>query len=361
LSRETDDHSGFRKAEGGLRSVLKSNPTSVAARTQLGSVLLAQHKFSEALAESNRVLATNNQAASALAIKGDAEVELGRYSSAASSYEALGRIEKNAAVFVRQAQLAELTGDTDRAFALLGQAYADAIEADLSAESQAWYELRMATFHHKCGRPENAKRHYNEALNFVPDYGPAMLGKARLLAASESLEDAETLLRKAVAQHGEPPMMAELGTVLALLGTAPESKTWLDKAESGMREEATTAAEAHYREYSRFLADNERQPELAVEIAEKDLVIRQGVYSYDTLAWAQFRTGRLPEATRNIQQALATGTQDSEIHFHAGMIYDATQESEKARKHFDIALKTNPYFSATFAPIARQKRSILEK
>ncbi|MFK7819637.1 MAG: tetratricopeptide repeat protein [Planctomycetaceae bacterium] len=361
LAKETDDHAAFHEAESRLRSVLQSLPKSVPARTQLASVLLAQHSFRESLVEADRALKINPKAASALAMKGDAEIELGRYEAASRTYSKLSQLEENAAVFVRQAQLSQLTGDLHKAFNLLYRAYADAVESDLSADAMAWYELRLATFHHQTGRPENARLHYDRALELVENYGPAMVGKARLLAATDFLDDAEQLLRVAVELHGEPPMMAELGDVLALMGLNSEAKRWLDKAEAGMAEEAKTAAEPHYREYALFLADHQRAPELAVEIAEKDFLIRQSIHACDTLAWAQFRAGELADARSNIERALSTGAKDALIHFHAGMIFDALGEATTARVHFDNALRLNPYFSATFAMIAEEKRSIIEK
>jgi hypothetical protein len=44
------------------------------------------------------------------------------------------------------------------------------------------------------------------------------------------------------------------------------------------------------------------------------------VYGYDLLAWALYRSGRIPEAREAIAHALAWGTEDPQLHAHADSI-----------------------------------------
>ena len=43
-------------------------------------------------------------------------------------------------------------------------------------------------------------------------------------------------------------------------------------------------------------------------------------------------------------QALALGTRDAMLFYHAGMIERALGNAEAARKHLESALETNPYW-----------------
>ena len=51
-----------------------------------------------------------------------------------------------------------------------------------------------------------------------------------------------------------------------------------------------------------------------------ELETRRDIYGYDLLAWALHRSGRDAEARAPMAQALALGTQDAMLHYHAGMI-----------------------------------------
>jgi hypothetical protein len=60
-------------------------------------------------------------------------------------------------------------------------------------------------------------------------------------------------------------------------------------------------------------------------------------------------------------QALRLGTQDALLLFHAGMIAHSLGEREEAKSYLRRALATNPYFSLTGAPHARDILRCLEE
>jgi Tfp pilus assembly protein PilF len=74
------------------------------------------------------------------------------------------------------------------------------------------------------------------------------------------------------------------------------------------------------------------------------LEVRWDVYTYDVLAWALYKNGRLRDALWAIKEALRAGTQDARLFFHAGVIRRALGEDDTARAYLQRALATNASF-----------------
>jgi Flp pilus assembly protein TadD len=67
------------------------------------------------------------------------------------------------------------------------------------------------------------------------------------------------------------------------------------------------------------------------------------------LAWSLYKNGKIPEAVDAISHALAQGTRDAQLFFHAGMIYEKVGDSAKARSYLQQALTTNPHFNIVYS------------
>ena len=74
---------------------------------------------------------------------------------------------------------------------------------------------------------------------------------------------------------------------------------------------------------ARMLAERRRKIGEAVSLAEEAARTRHDIFTMDTLAWAYFQSGRLPEARAASRQALRTGTVDRRIRCHAKAIEQA--------------------------------------
>jgi len=98
----------------------------------------------------------------------------------------------------------------------------------------------------------------------------------------------------------------------------------------------------------------------AVELATAELDRRKDVYGYDTLAWALYRDGRPTDAAPYARRALALGTRDAKLLFHAGLIDQANGDSARAKDELEQALDLNPHFSVLLEQEARQTLAQLE-
>ena len=87
----------------------------------------------------------------------------------------------------------------------------------------------------------------------------------------------------------------------------------------------------------------------SLELARKELEVRQDIYSWDVLAWSLYKNGKFQEAADAISHALSQGTRDAQLFFHAGMIYERVGDSAKARGYLQQALATNAHFSILYS------------
>src|SRR6185369_17393525 len=110
---------------------------------------------------------------------------------------------------------------------------------------------------------------------------------------------------------------------LALVGDA-----WRRRGNSTQAEQYYRALEAaaqgprggfHRAWYLALLDHDRRVPEVLAAVT-RDLETRRDVYGYDLLAWALFKSHRIPEAQATMRSALAWGTEDPLLHDHARAI-----------------------------------------
>ena len=93
-----------------------------------------------------------------------------------------------------------------------------------------------------------------------------------------------------------------------------------------------------YRELALFYADHNLKLKESVELAKKELEVRHDIYTWDILAWVLFKNGRVPEAAEAMKKALALGTGDALLDFHAGMIESQLGHTKRARDAVQSAL-----------------------
>jgi tetratricopeptide (TPR) repeat protein len=102
-----------------------------------------------------------------------------------------------------------------------------------------------------------------------------------------------------------------------------------------------------HRAWSMFLLDRDRDVGTVLARAEEEIRTRHDVYGWDLLAWALHHAGRQAEAREASTRALALGTRDAVLHYHAGLIQLALADTVGATRHLEEALAINPYWHPT--------------
>jgi hypothetical protein len=111
---------------------------------------------------------------------------------------------------------------------------------------------------------------------------------------------------------------------------------------------------AIHRAWGLFLLDHDRDVPRVLREAQREIRTRRDVYGYDLLAWALYKSHRISDARRASDAALAQGTEDATLLYHAGMIAAAERDAVRARQLLERALALNPAFSATQAFVAQR-------
>ena len=341
-ARETGDFGDLVRAEASARESLAiRRGRNGAAYAVLAASLMSQHRFPEALDAASHLLGLDSAAVGTRALVAEIELELGRYEEAGRKFGALRLRRADPAVAPRLARWEELRGRPEEARALLREARARLRRMHgVPAEQLAWLQLRLADLALRHGRLAEADAELEAGLALAPDDYRLLAAGARLALARGEPGRARLLGERAIGRSLEP------GT-LGLLHDAAEMEG--DSTAAAQYDRAMTAAVLAqpgplHRGWSMYLLDHGREAGTVLERARAELRARRDVYGWDLLAWALHHAGRYAEAEAAMRHALALGTRDASIEYHAGMIARAAGDTAGARRHLAAALRINRFW-----------------
>ena len=357
-ARESGDVTYFDLAEKAVQRSLELESTHAQAADghfQAASVFFGEHRFAEAAREAEKSLACDEEFISAYSIMGDALTEMGEYAKAAEAYAKLQprrslTPELHYLQLTRAATLAMAQANPRAAIEPLQLAAAEADAAHLPKENIAWTQYTLADAQFQLGRLDAAEQEVRQSLASFPGYHRALAELARIRAAQGRLPEAAESYKKAIAVIPLPVYAAALGDVLTKLDKR-------DEAEKNFRlvEFIATlnAKQLYNRELASFYADHGLHLDKALELATRELQVRHDLYTYDTLAWVQLRSGKVNEARQSLARIEGRDVSDSLLLYHWGMIHLATGDAEHGRRFLERAIALNPNFHVRFADDAR--------
>jgi tetratricopeptide (TPR) repeat protein len=358
-AREIGNASDYQRAQTALERALRLLPGYSAAGGSLASVYYSQHDFKRALELASRVYAGDPRNMKALGVIGDAQLALGNYAQAAATYQKLGSQGATPPVLAREAALAEAKGDSQGAFEMMERAAAQALQTGGTPEGVAWYLIRLGDISFATGRLRDAQSYYGAALKVFDGYHLALAGLGKVSGARGQYDDAIAYYQQAIAVLPQPDYLAALGDLYAVTGHPDKAEAQYKTVEYIGKLSALNQ-QIYNRQLANFLSDHDRHVDQALHLALTELETRKDVYGYDAAAWAAYKNRDLDRAQALIGQALAIGTRDARLYYHAGMIAYDLRDFGRARQLLERALALNPHFSVLQTEQARQTLDALD-
>jgi len=279
----------------------------------------------------------------------DALVESGRLEAAERELQVVLDRKPCAAAYLRAGYLLHLRGETEAGVEVLELA----LEASGTTQVKAWAHAELGDLLWAKGEVEEAGAHYQAARGLDPSLGRATVGAARVLAAQGQLSAAAELLTPVAST---PEHLSELAFWESALGREERRGELLRRARRMSKEDAY-----HWgRQSAVALADHGAGSEWGLRLARQELERRANHQGWDALAWALLGAGQPREAYRACRRALAFGTQEPLLHYHAAVIAEANARPDEASDHYSRALALNDRFHYAFAKRARGRLATLQ-
>ncbi|HET9726556.1 MAG TPA: hypothetical protein VFP28_06535 [Gemmatimonadales bacterium] len=344
-ARETADNADLERAESTARySLALRRGRNDEAVGVLASSLMGQHRFAEAHDAALELLRSDSTSVAARGMVAEAAMELGRYDEAARLFGMLATYQADLGTAPRLARWAELRGRPEEARRLLQQALEEAKRRHaLPREQLAWFHLRLGDLALRTGHLWEADHELESGLAILPDDYRLLGALARLDAVRHRWRRAAATGELAISHALDPATLGLLSDTWRALGDSTKAAEF-DRA---MALSVLRQPGAYHRAWSLYLLDHGRDVAAVLANVRRELETRQDTYGYDLLAWALHAGGRDQEARGPMARALALGTQDAMLFYHAGMIGLAVGDTAGARARLERALAINPAWHPT--------------
>ncbi len=261
LARISGNESLFIQAEELLKDAVQYAPgKEIDAELAFlsATAIMSRHGFSEALTLLRPVKAQGESKLLLLVGEGDALCGLGEYKECLSKFEEARKLKPGFDTQVRVAQVEESLGNFEKAIELLLSARA--LVPSFKPDREVWLLVRIASIYIKQRKLDRAEEILSEALTLDPNYYLAQEHLAEVYELREEYEQAEPLLRQAIATKRDPHLLVRLAKCLEQL---PKTKTNVVEESQNLRAEAlqilrkgvTTLPAAHSRDLAELILE----------------------------------------------------------------------------------------------------------
>ncbi len=349
----------FTEAAAAYQKALALDPEDIGGLVGMAWVKNSEHNFPAGREWAEKALAANPHQVDAHALIADGAIEMGNYEEAYEHCQAALQTRSDLSTLSRMGHLLWITGRATQGRAMMQQA----IDAGGPyPENAAWCRAELAQMNFQSGAMLPAEQLVTKALEAAPDNPRILAIAGRIFMAKQDYPKAIGLYEKSASITPNHEALAGLVDLYQLTGETEKAK---QQAERVLTFHKAHSHDGHVHSHgegnaqlARFMADHDREPELALKEARAAYQTYKNVGTTDTLAWCLLKAGKPEEARTMIRRATKWKTPDAEIHFHAGMIELALNQPEAAKKCFNRALSLNPNFHPV---LSKQAAELLVK
>ena len=349
--RETTDFAYLNRASALVDKMLAADPKSYDAIRLRIEIETHRHNFPKAAELAQELTERNPSDTGSLGMLGDSLMELGQYDAAGKAYRRMLELTPNLTSYNRVAYHEFVTGNSGQALSWMNLA----VQAGSPIpENLAWCQVEFGDMLFKAGYTKEAHTVYDRALETLPGYHRAYAALGRFYAATGEYQRAADNFQEAQDVIPLPDYAAALEVLDGQLGKTAEAAKQrqlldvIDKLGAANGEKGN-------RMLAMVFADEDRNLDRALALAQGELGTRQDVYTYDALSWVLYRAGRQKEAEEASAKAMAEKTPEPMFLYHAGVIAMAGGRLEEGQAMLQKALAVNPNFSFPQADDARRR------
>lgn len=294
----------------------------------LASNYISQHRFKEALTLLEKAEANGEKLNSTKKMLFDVHLELGNYIYAKTYLDEI----KNTSDFdylIRLAKWEDHKGNLDEAIDNMEKAMKIAESSNLKTLKQ-WSYTNIADFYGHAGKIDKSYNHFLKALQLNPDDAYAKKGLAWILYSHENNPDEALKILDHVSTYYSSP------DYLLLKAEIAEFKEDEKLKMEALGEYKAAIQNKNYGEmYNKYnvslYTEEFVQPDLALQIAKREVENRPTPQSYDLLAWSYFKKGDLKRANEIIEKHVDGRTYEPDVLYHIAEIYKAVGKTDKVK------------------------------
>jgi tetratricopeptide (TPR) repeat protein len=358
--RERGDIDDVLRAQHMALAAWRAQPRyNIPAMVAVASVDLTLHRFKDALAMTKAIERFDTNDEQMEIREASLDMELGRYAAARHVLDHLPPPHPfDMARDTAEARYEELTGRLAAARSLFERPTALANSLfDSPAQTRAWFFFRAGEMAFEAGDNEAAIADESAATRIFPGYADALRAQARFECALKRWGDC---LTHATASANVVPYPETLGyeaDAQRALGDGAGAARTDDLIRTVER--IGNAQHISDRLLAIYYSEHRIHTSDAYAIAKRELLVRDDIFTEDTLAWAAAMDGRWNVARAASAKAVRFDTENSLLQYHAGAIAQHFGDAEQAKRRFRKALELNPQFHAVYADDARARLAAL--
>lgn len=348
--RETADPSYYLQAEATLQKSFQITPDNLEGQKARLMISLGRREFAQALSLAKTL---NKKTPDDVVLYGfiaDAAIGLGDYREAEEAAQwMLDMRPGNVPGLLRGARLRRLYGDAHGAKDFFSQAYQQM--APTQTEELAWTLTQMADLQLSTGDVDGAEQLLRSALQQFPNYYASLEELAKVQTARQHYSEAVELLRQRNQNFPTIASRFALAQALDRAGQTPEADGAYCDFVTTARPliDASDNANEHLIFYYLGRGQN---PSEALRIAGLEIARRHDVNTLDAYAWALCSNAQYEQAQKQIAAALAVGSREAQVFFHAGVIAAKLHDTVSAALYLRQSVELNP--SSDSAAAARE-------
>ena len=352
--RETTDFAYLNRASALVDKMLGADPKSYDAVRLRIEIETHRHNFPKAAELAAELTERNPSDTGSLGMLGDSLMEEGQYDAAGEVYRRMLELAPNLTSYNRVAYHDFVTGNSGQALSWMNLAVQSGSPVP---ENLAWCLVEFGDMLFKAGYTQQAHTIYDRALETLPGYHRAYAALGRFYATTGEYQRAVENFKKAQDVIPLPDYAAALEVLYRKSGKSAEAAKQrqlldvIDKLGAANGEKGN-------RMLAVVFADENRNLDRALQLAQGELETRKDVYTYDALSWVLYRAGRQKEAEEASAKAMAMNTPEPMFYYHAGVIAIASGRAAEGKAMLEKALSLNPNFAFPQADDARQRLAV---